>query len=205
MLLLVFGLIQVFLLQSRISRLEHLLLEISDRQINKIETEKNPRIGSPNADLEILVFTDFTCPHCLGFYKQLERLRAEFIDSKKVSFVFYSYPMLANPKSRMLAAIGKYGHRIGSYEKFYHVLFAQQDNINERNYVYYFKDLVADTVDFKSVVTNNLQPEIDDDIALIKSHQIKGAPAFIINGKIHVGLKSDDDMIKTLYLELHSN
>jgi protein-disulfide isomerase len=181
-------------LQNRISDLEHLLIEKSRRSSFNLKTDDKPRIGAIDAQLEVLVFSDYTCPHCKNLYEQIELLRADYIDTKKVSFVFYSYPLMSHDNSKLFAAVGKYGHSIQNFEPFYHRLFQKQDSLNLENIAREFADLVGDTVDFKNRITQTNQPEIENDIQIIKDFQIKGSPAFIINDQLHVGLKTEANM-----------
>jgi protein-disulfide isomerase len=181
-------------LHARISKLESLLFSQSKRNVYAIDTANRPRIGDAQATLEVLVFSDFTCPHCTELYHQIERLRRDYIDSKKVSFVFFSYPMLSHENSTLLAAVGKYGNAINQFESFYHRLYQKQDSLNIKNITEYFFDLVPDTADFRARIMQSHQPAIEADIQLIKDFQIKGAPAFIIQDQLHLGLKTDERM-----------
>lgn len=192
-------------LNKRVSTLE-LLLQ-SDKRKSKItiNTDNNPYIGHIDAHIEVAVFSDFTCPHCKELYLQIERLRPTYIDTKKVKFFFFSYPMLAHENSLLLSSAGKYGQATNQFEAFYHRLFQRSDSLSLNNISENFTDLVADTSDFISRVTQPSQPAIEEDIKLIREYQIKGAPAFIINGELHVGLKSDEKMKAAIEAALQQN
>ncbi len=192
-----FFIFYIYSLHRRIDRIETLLLSQIKRKYT-IDRADHPRIGSADSEIEVLVFSDFTCPHCYEFYNQLERMRAEFIESKKVSFVFYSYPMRSHDNSILFSAIGKYGHAVNNFEPFYHRLFQRKDSLHSHNLASHFSDLVADTNDFKDRIFQKEQPAIEGDIQLIKEYQIKGAPAFIIDDQLHVGLKTDSAMREVL-------
>ena len=181
-------------LQNRISDLEHLLIEKSRRSSFNLKTDDKPRIGAIDSQIEVLVFSDYTCPHCNELYSQIEKLRKDYIDTKKVSFVFYSYPLMSHQNSQLFAAVAKYGHSIQNFEVFYHRLFQKHDSLNLENIAREFADLVGDTVDFRNRITQSYQPEIEKDIQIIKDFQIKGSPAFIIYDQLHVGLKTEENM-----------
>lgn len=185
-------------LQNRISDLEHLLMEKSRRTSFNLKTDDKPRIGAIDAQVEVLVFSDYTCPHCNELYSQIEKLRKDYIDTKKVSFVFYSYPLMSHQNSQLFAAVAKYGHSIKNFELFYHRLFQKHDSLNLENIAHEFVDLVPDTIEFMNRITQSHQPEIEKDIQIIKDFQIKGSPAFIINDQLHVGLKTEANMRSTI-------
>lgn len=194
MLLLGFFVYYIAMLHQRIAKLEALLIEKVQTNEFNIPTVNHPKIGADDAQIEVLVFSDFTCPHCKEVYAQIERLRNEYIDSKKVRFVFFSYPMPSHDNSVLFAAVSKYGHAIDKFEPFYHRLFQLQDSLNLNNITSQFMDLVPDTADFRNRILQANQPAIEEDIQLIKDFQIKGTPAFIIAKELHVGLKTDDKM-----------
>jgi protein-disulfide isomerase len=185
-------------LQNRISDLEHLLMEKSRRTSFNLKTDDKPRIGAKDAQVEVLVFSDYSCPHCNELYSQIEKLRKDYIDTKKVSFVFYSYPLMSHQNSQLFAAVAKYGHSIKNFEPFYHRLFQKRDSLNLENIAHEFVDLVPDTIEFMNRITQSHQPEIEKDIQIIKDFQIKGSPAFIINDQLHVGLKTEANMRSTI-------
>jgi protein-disulfide isomerase len=185
-------------LQNRISDLEHLLTEKSRRTSFNLKTDDKPRIGAIDSQIEVLVFSDYTCPHCNELYSQIEKLRKDYIDTKKVSFVFYSYPLMSHQNSQLFAAVSKFSHSIQNFEPFYHRLFQKHDSLNLENIAHEFVDLVPDTIEFKNRITQSHQPEIEKDIQIIKDFQIKGSPAFIINDQLHVGLKTEANMRSTI-------
>lgn len=54
--------------------------------------------GPADAKLQVMVFSDFTCPACQGFSTRIEpMLRQEFIDSGKIRFVYHDFPLDMNP------------------------------------------------------------------------------------------------------------
>ena len=51
-------------------------------------------IGNENAKITIKVFSSLTCPHCANFHNKIyEKLKDEFIDSGKVRFEHYGFPL----------------------------------------------------------------------------------------------------------------
>ena len=67
---------------------------VSAQEVPKVE---NPVIndlilGSPDATVEILEYASFTCPHCATFHQNFFKpLKAEYIDTGKVRFVFREF------------------------------------------------------------------------------------------------------------------
>lgn len=53
--------------------------------------------GSATAPVTVLEYASFTCSHCRDFWKQeFPRLKAEYIDTGKVKFIYRDYPLDEN-------------------------------------------------------------------------------------------------------------
>jgi protein-disulfide isomerase len=54
-----------------------------------ISTVQEMAMGSPDAPVTLIEYASFTCPHCAAFHAdQYKKLKAEYIDTGKVRFVF---------------------------------------------------------------------------------------------------------------------
>lgn len=54
-----------------------------------ISTVTEMAIGAPDAPVTVIEYGSFTCPHCAAFHaNQLEQLKAEYVESGQVRFVF---------------------------------------------------------------------------------------------------------------------
>ncbi len=63
--------------------------------------------GSPNAPVTVLEYASYTCSHCRDFWKQeFPRLKAEYIDTGKVKFIYRDFPLDEN-LAVTLAAIAR--------------------------------------------------------------------------------------------------
>lgn len=57
-------------------------------------SDENIKIGNENAKITINVFSSLTCPHCADFHKKIfKELKREYIDTNKVKFIHYSFPL----------------------------------------------------------------------------------------------------------------
>ena len=67
-------------------------------------------IGEPNAAVTIIEYASMTCPHCAHFHdKVYPKLKAEYIDTGKVRFIFREFPLdiKAAAGSMLARCIGK--------------------------------------------------------------------------------------------------
>ena len=61
-------------------------------------------IGPANAKVTVREFADFQCPACGGFEPALEQMRKDYVDTGKVRFIFFDYPIEDLHKNSMIAA-----------------------------------------------------------------------------------------------------
>src|SRR6266567_3601495 len=65
-------------------------------------------LGSPNAPLTIVEFTDYQCPFCNLFYREVfKELKKNFIDSGRVSFYSRDLPLEIHPNATQTAHAGR--------------------------------------------------------------------------------------------------
>ena len=64
------------------------------RIVDTIEALKEKRIGTEEANIEIIEFASLTCGHCAKFHNEVfPKIKKEFIDTGKVSFIYQDFPL----------------------------------------------------------------------------------------------------------------
>lgn len=57
-------------------------------------TLATPTRGDPDADVRVLVFEDFACPHCRDFSLSVApEIASEYVDTEQISYEFYDFPL----------------------------------------------------------------------------------------------------------------
>lgn len=60
----------------------------------KLESDYLVYYGNTNAPVKIIQYYSFTCPHCVAlFRREFQQIKADFIDTGKISWVFHPVPM----------------------------------------------------------------------------------------------------------------
>lgn len=68
--------------------------ELNARIVDTIEALKEKKIGVESANIEIIEFASLTCGHCAKFHNDVfPKIKEEFIDTGKVSFVYKDFPL----------------------------------------------------------------------------------------------------------------
>ena len=91
---------------------------------------KGVTVGKDDAPVKMLVFSDYQCPFCGSFALQVEpQLITEFVNTGKLQFVYYDFPLGGNHRYSFLAS--RAARCAGDQNKFweYHnMLFARQND-----------------------------------------------------------------------------
>lgn len=163
---------------------------IEPRKVD-VDISNNPVIGNINAPVELVVFSDFECPYCYDLYKQIEEIRAEYIETGKVKFIFLNHPLKSHQKALLLARISEYAYDTGDFYTIYKLLFEEHQNITNDNYTAYLANYISDTALLREYVEKP-NSNIAEDKKRAKSIDVKGTPVFIINGMLYLGVKTNE-------------
>jgi protein-disulfide isomerase len=143
--------------------------------------ENNPVLGSPDAPVTIVEFSDFKCQYCARFVSEtMDSIMRDF--DGKVKLVYRSYPILG--QSSILAALaGGCASDQGKFWEFHDLLFADQQNLTKEAFVKYAGDLGMDVETFtKCYDDQQHMSDIQSNYAYAQSLGVTGTPAFFING-----------------------
>lgn len=168
-------------------------------------------IGSPYAPLTIVMYYSLTCGHCRDFQEKiLPEIKAEFIDKGLVRFIFRDFPTdhLALKGAKIAWCMGK-----DRYLTIAKKLLATQGDWApidpskikeaEKALLNISRGLAISDADYHKCLANK---DVEDTILRTsfeaqKAYDIKGAPAFLVNGK---PFKEDMDTkaIRNLLIEM---
>jgi protein-disulfide isomerase len=143
--------------------------------------ETDPVLGSPDAPITIVEFSDFKCPYCARFVSETMDTLMENFDGK-VKLVFRNYPILG--QSSILSALASGCARDqGKFWEFHDLMFANQQDLTKEAFVKYAGDLDLDVETFtKCYDEQQHMSDIQANYAYAQSLGVTGTPAFFING-----------------------
>jgi protein-disulfide isomerase len=148
---------------------------------------------SSNKDSPVVVevFQDLKCGMCKrAFNDSIKQLLANEVKQNKVKIVFREYPLIKRKEEVGLAIAAKCAGRQGRYLAFLDQVYTNIKEIKVDNLLPYVTAANLDEQQFHDCFNNRLTAnEVHADVALGKKHEIKGTPAFLINGKLAMGAK----------------
>lgn len=168
----------------------------------------NPFIGSANASVTIIEFSDFQCTFCASFHKTTyPEIKEKFIDTGKVKFVFKDFPIeQIHPLSMRAAEAARCAYEQDRYEEYAMLLFDRQNEwtkIGVSKLKEYAKEIGLDTVSFNKCLDSGVMKDIiRKDFNEGRQMSVTGTPTFFINDKRITGARPFSDFEKVINEEL---
>jgi protein-disulfide isomerase len=151
-----------------------------------------PRLGSPDAEVVLLAFSDFQCPFCVRFAREtLPQLKKRYVDSGKVQLAFRHLPLTdIHPYAFRAAEAAECGNRQGRFWQMHDALFANADRLAEGDLASHAEASGLDRRSFDACLRGEAGGRVKSDIALGRTLGVSSTPVFF------VGLRQNDGRMK---------
>lgn len=140
-------------------------------------------MGKADAPLTIVEFSDYECPFCRRFEDQtLPKIKAQYIDTGKVRYVFRDFPLdQIHPQARKAAEAAHCAQDQGKYWEAHDLLFQKQQQLQTDELKAHAKTLGLDTNAFNECLDKEkyaklVQDNLDDGIKA----GVRGTPSFFL-------------------------
>ncbi len=166
-----------------------------------IGVKDSPVLGSEDAKVQIVEFSDFQCPFCDRVLPTLQQVRKEYGD--QVQFVFKHLPLRIHPKAPAAHAAAEAAHRQGKFWEMHDAIFANQHEMSPERYEQYAQELGLDLEQFKAdVASESVKKRVEADSSEAASLGVTGTPSFFINGRYLSGAQPFGEFKKRIDEEL---
>jgi protein-disulfide isomerase len=173
----------------------------SDNPLSLLSLSSNeggsPVLGSLEAPITVVDFSDFQCPKCARFVKSTEpEIKKEYIDTGKVAFVFKHFPRLGDD-SYSAALASECAKEQGKFWEYHDTLFHNQQAensgwANKEKLKEFASDIGLDRQQFDSCLDEEkYKPTVERDLAMVKELDFHTTPSFLI-------IKSDGTEMEVL-------
>jgi len=146
-------------------------------------------MGDPNAAVKVEEFSDFQCPYCGAFAKNVEPTIVEnYIATGKVHFTYIPYSFIG-PESVRAAEAAYCAADQGKFWQFHDVLFSNQAGENngtfsDGNLILLAQKAGLKMTDFRPCFDNGkYTQQVQDDFKQGQDRGVTGTPYFFVNGK----------------------
>ncbi|WP_224249118.1 DsbA family protein [Hyalangium gracile] len=173
----------------------------ADPTVFKVPLEDSARLGSDDALVTLVEFSDYQCPFCSRAHATVEKLREEY--GNKLRVVMKQNPLSFHPRAKPAAIAAMAAGEQGKYWEMHGKLFANSRALEDADLEKYAQEIGLDMARWKKDITNpKYQQIIDRDQALAGQLGANGTPAFFINGRLLSGAQPIDNFKAIINEEL---
>ncbi len=166
----------------------------------KVPVGNSPVLGKADAQVTIVVFSDFQCPYCKRVEPTFKQIREKYGD--KVRMVWKHEPLpfhpRAEPASQLTLEARAQKGNTGFWEA-HDRLFESQPKLEDADLEKVAQDMKLDMAKVKDALKNHkYKRDIDADMELGEDVQANGTPHMFINGRRLVGAQPYDKFEKII-------
>jgi protein-disulfide isomerase len=143
----------------------------------------NPMLGSPEAPLTLIEFSDYQCPYCRKFSENtLPALKRDYIDTGKLRYVFRDFPLdRLHPEARKAAEAAHCAGEQGKYWEMHGLLFQHQRALQVENLKAYARQLGLRPGDFDACLgQGTYAAKVQEDYEAGVVAGVQGTPGFFL-------------------------
>jgi protein-disulfide isomerase len=152
-----------------------------------------PTMGSKDAPVTMVEFSDFQCPYCKRFFDQtFAQIKKDYIDTGKVRLVYMHFPLDFHINAQKSGEAAECANRQGKFWEYHDLLFKNSqpdgagldlDSLNK-----YAVQIGLNMSQFNQCLNNGETAEIvKADMEVGKKAGVTGTPGFNINKKLAAG------------------
>jgi protein-disulfide isomerase len=146
-----------------------------------VSIEGSPAMGSPDAKVVIVAFSDFECPYCGRFAREvLPELKKQYIDTGQVQFVFKHLPLTnIHPQAMPAAVAAECAAQQGNFWEFHDRLFGDIAQLSDPQVVSHAVAAGLDMTRFgdcRAATSDRVQVDLE----LARTLGVAGTPTVLV-------------------------
>jgi protein-disulfide isomerase len=143
---------------------------------------KDHHLGNVNANITLIEYGDFQCPHCRRAHPFIKRLLKE--RGNDLHFVFRNFPLQEiHPHAYVAAIMAEAAGKQGKFWEMHDLIFENQDRLNTNFLLSLAQDIGLDMAQFaRDSKSDEVQNKIETDFESGVRSGVNGTPTFFING-----------------------
>jgi protein-disulfide isomerase len=173
-----------------------------------IPLDDDPVLGSPDAPVTIIEYSDYLCPFCSRFVLEtMPQVEEEYIDGGQVKLVFRDFPVHGQP-AVVAAVVAECAGKQGSFWDMHVLLFERMEEWPQSEdplatFQGYAEELGIDQHELVNCLELGTPVEgIQEDYNLARQDGLTGTPSFFINGILVVGAQPFEEFQRIIEEEL---
>jgi len=160
----------------------------------KLDLRNSPMLGSKDAPLTIVEFTDYQCPFCQRFHTQVfGDLKKNYIDTGKVRFYSRDLPLDSlHPNATRAAQAARCANDQGQFWSIREIMSSHPDKLDMDSLVADAQQLKLDVPAFRSCVEKEkYKNDVQSDVLEAMKIGADGTPAFVIGKSTPEGVDGE--------------
>ncbi|MDR3001869.1 MAG: thioredoxin domain-containing protein [Fibromonadaceae bacterium] len=148
-----------------------------------LKLNESPSLGSPNAKIVIVEFSEFECPYCARVAPTLDSIARANPD--KVRLVYKHFPLSFHRNAPAAGAASIAAQNQGKFWEYRWALAPHFRALNDSTYIAVAEEVGLNIEQFKKdmVLDKEKQAILDRDMKLGMEVGVQGTPNFYVNGK----------------------
>ena len=145
--------------------------------------DDDPIMGDSNAPLTIVEFSDYQCPFCKRFRDQtLDQLKAEYIDTGKVKFIYRDFPLTSiHQYAQKAAEATECADDQGMFWEYHDIVFANPNALDLTSLKQHAATLGLNTGEFNECLDSGKHAsEVSKDLSDGQRAGARGTPFFLV-------------------------
>jgi protein-disulfide isomerase len=147
----------------------------------------DPVLGSADAPVTLVEFSDFQCPFCARVMPTLKRVRETYGD--RVRIVWKDFPLTSiHPQAFKAAEAGQCAREQGKFWEYHDLLFANQQSLEPEFLKKYAADTGLDVAAFNACLdTAKYGDRVQEQMGMGNRLGVSSTPSSFINGRLVSG------------------
>jgi NhaA family Na+:H+ antiporter len=160
-------------------------------------SEEDHISGSPAADVVLVEYGDYQCPHCRLVHYDLKALQE--LLGERICYVFRHLPITTvHPQAQLAAEAAEAADAQGRFWEMHDALFEAKD-LDRANILYLAADIGLDMDQFAYDLDNNIHAErVQQDFNSGIRSGVNGTPTFFVNGSRYDGAWDLESLLETV-------
>lgn len=152
-----------------------------------VPIENSPVLGSDDAEITLIEFSDFECPFCRKWHREVfDKIRQDYPD--QVRFVYRDFPLTSlHPEAVPAAEAAECANEQDMFWEYAEKLYSV-DELGEEIYLQYAQELDLDQEQFEQCIDESrYTDDVMSDYDYASNLGVRSTPTFFLNGVPLVG------------------
>jgi len=148
----------------------------------KVSAAGRPMLGSEDAPITIVEFTDYQCPYCQQFHlTTFSVLKKDYIDTGKLRFYVKDLPLDFHPNAMNAAQASRCANEQGQFWTLRDIMVRNAQRLEMPNILFWAKDLRMDSGALLSCIqSGKYKHDVQSDVTEAIRIGASGTPAFVV-------------------------